>query len=306
MTTSNRIPVLTPQGHLILAPTVEARTLPDNLRGRLESAFERGVGHWLLELGTALPADFAYWRDFSGRYVTTLCTSAESPVSGTSPAALSTIETPPAAMLAELASAAPPMPGGEYLNADVLAALWEQIDAACRTERAAAKQTLQEFLKERNPAWHLVGRVHFNLAENRSDQEAPFACIATYTTRLSAQARAQHLPLAEALREYAGAKNKARLLSLLKPVQQGATQCAWLRTMVESGELYHPLRWSAAEAFQFLTDVPKLEAAGIVVRMTLYEPSAARRPKAAFEATSRRGSMPYWCMVKTSVTGIIR
>jgi len=41
--------------------------------------------------------------------------------------------------------------------------------------------------------------VHFNLAENRSDEEAPFAFIATYTTRLSAQSRAQHLPLAEAL-----------------------------------------------------------------------------------------------------------
>ena len=34
---------------------------------------------------------------------------------------------------------------------------------------------------------------------------------------------------------------------------------------MKSGELYHPLRWSAVEAFQFLTDVPKLEAAGIVV-----------------------------------------
>jgi superfamily II DNA or RNA helicase len=270
MTTSNRIPVLTPHGHLVFAPADEALMLPGNLRDRLESAFERGVGHWLLELGirevgTALPADFAYWRDFAGRYVTTLCTSAE-PAGGASPAALSTIAIPPSEMLATVASAAPPMPGGEYLNADVLAALWEQIDAACRTERADAKQTLQEFLKQRNPAWHLVGRVHFNLAENRSDVEAPFAFIATYTTRLSAQARAQHLPLSEALREYAGAKNKARLLSLLKPVQEGATQCAWLQAMVESGELYHPLRWSPAEAFQFLTDVPKLEAAGIVVR----------------------------------------
>ncbi len=270
MTTAARIPVLTPQGHLVLAPADEARTLPSDLQHRLESAFERGVGHGLLELGirevgTALPADFAYWRDFAGRYVTTLCTSAE-PAGGISSAALNIIATPPAEMLAELARRAPPMPGGEYLNADVLAALWEQIDAACRTERADAKQTLQEFLKERNPAWHLVGRVHFNLAENRPDEEAPFAFIATYTTRLSAQARAQHLPLAEALREYAGAKNKARLLSLLKPVQEGATQCAWLQAMVESGELYHPLRWSAAEAFQFLTDVPKLEAAGIVVR----------------------------------------
>ena len=48
---SNRIPVLTPQGHLKLAPTDEARILPDNLRDRLESAFERGAGHGLLELG---------------------------------------------------------------------------------------------------------------------------------------------------------------------------------------------------------------------------------------------------------------
>src|SRR6202051_1645010 len=270
MTTSNRIPVLTPQGHLVLAPTDEARTLPDNLQERLEVGCERGAGHGLLELGirevgTALPAEFAYWRDFAGRYVTTLCTSAQ-PAGVAGPAAASTIEPPPAEVLAEMASAAPPMPGGEYLNADVLAALWAKIDTACRTELADAKQTLPEFLKGRNPAWHLVGRVHFNLAENRSDEEAPFAFIATYTARLSAQARAQHLPLAEALREYAGAKNKARLLSLLKPVQEGATQCAWLRAMVEAGELYHPLRWSAAEAFQFLTDVPKLEAAGIVVR----------------------------------------
>jgi hypothetical protein len=51
MTTSNRIPALTPQGHLVLAPTHEARTLPDNLQERLEGAFERGAGHWLLELG---------------------------------------------------------------------------------------------------------------------------------------------------------------------------------------------------------------------------------------------------------------
>jgi SNF2-related domain/SNF2 Helicase protein/Helicase conserved C-terminal domain len=270
MMTSNRIPLLTPQGHLVLAPVDEARTLPGNLRDRLESAFERGVGHGLLELGirevgTALPADFAYWRDFAGRYVTTLCTSEEA-AGGAIPAALSIVATPPVEVLAEVVGTAPPMPGGEYLNANVLAALWAQIDAACRAERVDAKQTLQEFLKERNPAWHLVGRVHFNLAENRSDEEAPFAFLATYTTRLSAQARAQHLPLAEALREYAGAKNKARLLSLLKPVQEGATQCAWLQAMVESGELYHPLRWSAAEAFQLLTDVPKLEAAGIVVR----------------------------------------
>ena len=35
---------------------------------------------------------------------------------------------------------------------------------------------------------------------------APFAFLATYTTRLSAEAKAQHLPLGKALQEYAGAE----------------------------------------------------------------------------------------------------
>src|SRR5580765_1148022 len=37
--------------------------------------------------------------------------------------------------------------------------------------------------------------------------------------------------------------------------------------MVDAGEIYHPLRWSPAEAFQLLTDLPLLESAGIVVRV---------------------------------------
>jgi non-specific serine/threonine protein kinase len=132
--------------------------------------------------------------------------------------------------------------------------------------------------------------VHFNLAENRSDEEAPFAFIATYTTQLSALGRAQHLALGEALREYAGTRNKTRLLALLKPVQEAAAHCPWLSAMVEAGEIYHPLRWTAAEAFQFLTDVPKLEAAGIVVRA----PSAwkAGRPPRPKISASVGGRVP--------------
>ncbi len=45
-------------------------------------------------------------------------------------------------------------------------------------------------------------------------------------------ASAQHLPLGQALREYAGAANKARLLSLLLPVQRATEQCAWLKTIL--------------------------------------------------------------------------
>ena len=109
--------------------------------------------------------------------------------------------------------------------------------------------------------------MHFNLAENRRDEEAPFAFLATYTTRLSAAAKAQHLPLGKALQEYAGARNRDRLLSLLMPVQRAGEHCSWLKAMIDTGEIFHALRWSPQQALQFLKDVPALESAGVIVRM---------------------------------------
>jgi non-specific serine/threonine protein kinase len=141
------------------------------------------------------------------------------------------------------------------------------MDLAFDTELAQSKLTVQEFLKRRHPAWNLVGRVHFNLAENRKDEGAPFAFLATYTTRLSAEARPQHLPLGKALQEYSGARNRERLLSLLMPVQRAAEHCPWLKAMVNAGEVFYPLRWSPQQAVEFLRDVPALESAGVLVRM---------------------------------------
>jgi non-specific serine/threonine protein kinase len=177
------------------------------------------------------------------------------------------VPTPPTGELEPLALAAPLMTGAEYLTIEILHALWQEMDAAFAIELAESGSSIQDFLKGRNPAWNLVGRVHFNLAENRKDDQAPFAFLATYTTRLSVHAKAQHLPLGQALREYAGAASKERLLSLLLPVQRAAEICPWLKAMVDSGEIFHPLRWKPDDAFRFLHDVPQLESAGVVVRM---------------------------------------
>ena len=290
-------PILTPQGHLLLAPAADAPPLPADLQRRLVESFERGSGHGLLQLGaaevgTALPAAFSFWREFGARYVTALCTmpAAAAATAAGNVAPPSAVAVPRAEDLAALAAGAPPMAGAEYLSASVLESLWGKLNAAFGFEFEQSRQSLQEFLKERNPAWNLIGRVHFNLAENRSDEEAPFAFIATYTTRLSAHGRAQHLPLAQALREYSGARNKDRLLSLLLPVQRASEHCGWLRAMVEAGEIYHPLRWSPAEALQFLSDGPQLEAAGIVIR----SPSTWRagRPSRPQVKASVGGNVP--------------
>ena len=261
-------PILTPHGHLLLDRVEDAPVLPPELASRLQEAFARGHGHGLLQLGAGevkseMPAVFSYWREFASRYVTGVCTLPDLNELG----ALPVVPPMPNEELESLAAAAPPMTGAEYLTATVLQSLWEALDAAFRVELSASKVSVQDFLKWKSPAWNLVGRVHFNLAENRKDDQAPFAFLATYTTRLSAHAKAQHVPLGRALSEYAGWTNKSRLLSLLLPVQRAAEQCLWLKSMVEAGEIYHPLRWTPAEALQLLTDLPRLEAAGVVVRV---------------------------------------
>ena len=262
------VPVLTPHGHLILSEDRDASALEPELARRLQDAFARGSGHGLLQLGAsevgvALPPVLSYWREFGARYVTALCTRPDGETDST------TMHTPspPDAELAWLALAAPPMNGAEYLTASVLQSLWQDLDSALGLELSESKCGVQEFLKRCNAAWNLVGRVHFNLAENRKDDAAPFAFLATYTTRLSAHAKAQHLPLGQALGEYAGAANKDRLLSLLLPVQRASESCSWLKAMVDAGEIFHPLRWRPSEAMQLLRDVPQLESAGVVVRM---------------------------------------
>jgi SNF2-related domain/SNF2 Helicase protein/Helicase conserved C-terminal domain len=262
------VPVLTPHGLLTLRETGDASGLDRERGSGLEKAFARGSGHGLLwlganEVGTALPPVLSYWRELGTRYVTALCAVPGIGESFNKPR----VEAPADGGLDKMAAAVPPMDGAEYVATAVLAGLWRDIDAAFDAELNDAGLSVHEFLKSRHPAWNLVGRVHFNLAENRKDEEAPFAFLATYTTRLSAEAKAQHLPLGKALHEYAGAKNRERLLSLLMPVQRAAEHCPWLKLMVDAGEVFHPLRWTPQRALQFLKDAPALESAGVVVRM---------------------------------------
>ncbi len=259
---------LSPHGALSLRPSDEPAALEAMRAARLETAFARGAGHGLLclgadEVGTALPPTLAYWREIATRFIAALCALPGLDAAQRKPHVPEPVEEE----LGRWAAAVPPMTGAEYLTVSVLADLWRGVDGAFDAELAEAGLSVQAFLKARHPAWNLVGRVHFHLAENRKDEAAPFAFMASYTTRLSAQAKAQHLPLGKALQEYAGARNRERLLSLLMPVQRAAEQCAWLKAMVEAGEIYHPLRWRAQQAVQFLRDVPALESAGVVVRM---------------------------------------
>src|SRR6266516_3581938 len=160
-------PILSPHGVLSLKPSDEAVALDATRGPRTEKAFARGAGHGLLhlgadEVGASLPPVLAYWRELGTRYVTALCALPNLGEASRKPV----VPSPNEAELNRLAAVVPPMIGAEYLTSSVLADLWRTTDAACDAELTEAKTSVQEFLKSRHHAWNLVGRVHFNLAEN--------------------------------------------------------------------------------------------------------------------------------------------
>ena len=264
---------LTPRGSLLLEEAEDAPVLDGAISERLAMAFAQGSGQGLMQLGAGeighpLPPSFVWWRDFAGRYFGGLCGLSQVATAVSPPLqAVPTIPPPTDGELVPLVLTAPVMPGAEYLTTDVMCMLWEKLGVAFAASLATSGTDLQGFLKALSPAWNLIGRVHFNLAENRRDPEFPFAFMATYTTRLSAQAKAQHVPLGQAMREYAGSANRDKLLSLLTPVQRAGETCDWLRAMIDAGEIFHPLRWTSVEAARFLKSAPELEGAGVVLRM---------------------------------------
>ncbi|MCR4414095.1 MAG: DEAD/DEAH box helicase [Thermoguttaceae bacterium] len=233
---------------------------------RVVKAFAAGQAEGLWALATErfagpLAPSVAFWRDFAGRYVTELCHTPE--VAGV---ALGPIPPPDAAELAAIVVNAPPMQGAEYLAEEPLARLWSELDQWVRREVAAFGE-LAEFLRQRAPLWHQVGRVCFHLAENRRDEANPFAFLATYAASVGAGGRIRYQPLSGALREFAGVKNKKALLRLLSPIHAASQKSALVKDLVESGDIYQPLAWTPREAYRFLQEAPLFEECGIVVRL---------------------------------------
>ncbi|HKC58909.1 MAG TPA: DEAD/DEAH box helicase [Myxococcales bacterium] len=249
---------ISPSGavHLDAKPSLEG-CAPAALARELTSDLAHGPGFAILQLaarhpGETLPPSVAFFRDVGALFLARACAAPEG----------ASIQAPPDE-LARLVSRVPPMCGGEYLRPATLEALWSDLDAALRSE--LRDTSLEQWFKDRHAAWNVVGRVCFHLAENKADEERPFAFLATYTTRLSSRAQPQHRPLGQAVRDFAS--DKSALLSLLLPVQRASEESALAKELVDNGKLFRTLAWTPAEALRFLREVPAFEAAGIVVRV---------------------------------------
>jgi non-specific serine/threonine protein kinase len=176
-----------------MRPDEASASLPHATSAKIERAFNDGEGAGLLhlatgEINTALGPTLAFARGFAQRYFTQLCHLGEPEVRQET----QLIAPPGEEELSTIVLEAPPMRGLEYLDAAALKAAWFELDARVRFEVDAHGKGVRAYLHEKNPLWRLVGRVTFHLAENKRDEEHPFAFLATYASGLSERGEAKH------------------------------------------------------------------------------------------------------------------
>lgn len=250
----------------------------------LQEAFARSNAEGLLLLASSefdeeLPAALVFWRSFARQFFQALCHLGEAGIRK-----WASVEAPADEELAVLASEAPPMRGLEYLDPGLLRTIWDELRESATARAAEFPSGATAWLRSINPLWRALGRVTFHLAENKRDPERPFAFLATYTHKLSGQAKLQHLPLAQALKAYAGAGDQQKLASLLEPVRRAAESSSLAKELLDTGSLFSPLAWTPRQAHRFLTESPAIEAAGVVMRLPNWW-SARSRPRPQVQVT---------------------
>ena len=273
---------LTPVGRLRWEPSPDeaAPGASPSLQGAFETDWREALFTLAAEkTPTRDTPSVRYWQQLAERHLTGLCHVPEDAESFE-------VEPPTSADCALWILTAPPMHGGEYLSEETLQRIWEGLDGWVR-EAVSRAGGLAAFLRERAPKWQQVGRVCFHLAENRNDEARPFAFMATYASGFGAAGRVKHLPLRKALEQYAGARNRAALVKLLSPVQRAAESCGWVKDLVDSGDVYRPMAWTAGQAWRLLRSAEDLEASGLSVSLPNWW---RRRPRPQVSVTIGAGA----------------
>ncbi|MCR5283946.1 MAG: DEAD/DEAH box helicase [Lachnospiraceae bacterium] len=166
-------------------------------------------------------------------------------------------------MLSDLVISVPFAPGSENIDKDwTVKILSKMLDIYCN-EIKNFEGTVALYLAEKSQKLKVPERIFFHLVEN-TEEEYSFAFLATYATKVKGN-RIQHKPLAYALTEYKG--DRGRLMELLSCLEKATAVSPLIDEFVKSGEMFHPLRMTSEEAYQFLKAVPAIEKSGIICRV---------------------------------------
>lgn len=132
-----------------------------------------------------------------------------------------------------------------------------------RKEIASFSGSVDLYLRNRDSTLSMPTRIYFHLVINPNG-ESPFAFMATYTTA-DGEGGVHHYPLRYALSQYGD--NLEAFSALIAPVSRLSRSSDFIRSLVENGEIFHPLNFTQEEADRFLHEVDMYQEAGIVCRI---------------------------------------
>lgn len=285
---------ITPTGQLRLVEASDDDVkfgLATSLSPKLVKAFEKSAGDGLTFLVSSkcdenVPPALRFWQSFAGRYFTALRRQSKASSSDwQSP------ESPDDETLRELLASAPPMLGLEYVTQDVLRRFWGELDEHTATKANKHRRGLAGYLNSLNAEWNLLGRVTFHLAENKRNEQRPFAFLATYTQTGSQGGAPKHIALSEALKTSIEEGDTKQLDTLLTPVSKAAESTPAIAKLLQSKALFAPQAWTIGQAYEFFQSVPQLEEAGVIVRIPdWWNASKPPRPQVTVRVGSKKQS----------------
>ena len=187
-----------------------------------------------------------------------------------------------------LLDAAPFGLGSEHITASWIKNIYKKLQKIYRQEMKAYPGSVELYLSEKNQDLHVPERIFFHLVEQPKDEEYPFAFMATYASK-GADGKVHHYPLKYALTEYNADRRK--LVELLSSLNKAADISLLIAGFMQSGELFHPLRLTAAEAFSFLRQIPEIENSGILCRIPNWWRRQAMNPSLSIRIGDKEPSL---------------
>ena len=163
----------------------------------------------------------------------------------------------------KLLNAVPFTLGSEHVTLKWIQGIFTQLQNVFADEIKKYDGTVSLYLADKSQHLRVPERIFFHLVECK-DKDYPFAFLATYATKDS-KGKVKHMPLRYALTEYNAKRDK--LLELLACLNKASEASGLIGEFVTKGEMFHPLRLTAEEAWHLLKDIPAIEQAGIVCRI---------------------------------------
>lgn len=169
---------------------------------------------------------------------------------------------PSDAHLQRLLAAVPFVIGSEHVSQAWIQGVFDGLGRVFATEIKHYNGRVEAYFSEKSAKLHAAERIFFHLVENKND-EFPFAFVATYATKVGAHVK--HMPLAYALTEFKNDRKK--LVELLSCLNKVAEISELIASFMETGELFHPLKITASEAYLFLKQIEAIESLGVLCRI---------------------------------------